>query len=307
MSTVIETNTKPGSRGLKRLLAAIGLLLAILSIGYIVISFVSGYGFDLRGFGRAAISLAQTVLHHNVLSENTGGYRNIIFLHHSVGANLIDEGNLKTLFSESGYDFWDHSYNWPGLRDSAGKILGFSYNVPNDNTDPDGLAAIFNQPLYGLPLNTFSALMQHEVIVFKTCYPTSNIKSDEILARIKAHYLSIRDVIDQHPGKLFIVLTQPPLNPAETDRAAAIRARAFADWLMSEEFSEGQSTLYTFDLFDQLADRDSNSAEYSMLRADYRTGSDSHPNRMANETIAPVFAEFVTRAIEQFRANITSR
>jgi hypothetical protein len=306
MSTVKVMNATPGSRPLKRRLFAIGLLLAALLTVNFVISFASGYGFDLRGFGRAAISLAQTVLHRSALSQSTGDYRNIIFLHHSVGANLIDEGNLKNLFSERGYDFWDHSYNWPGLRDPAGKMLGFSYNVPNDNTDPDGLAAIFTQPLYDLPLNTFSALMQHQVIAFKTCYPTSNIKSDETLAKIKAHYLSIRDAIDQHPDKLFIVLTQPPLNPAETDRAAATRARAFSDWVMSDEFSEGHPNLYAFDLFDQLADKDSNSAEYSMLRADYRSGGDSHPNRVANEAIAPLFVEFVTNAIEQFRANRAS-
>ena len=307
MSTLIKTNTKPENRRLKRFLVAIGLLVAVLVAGTIGMSFASGYGPNLRGFGRAAISLAQTVLHRNDLSQSTDDYRNIIFLHHSVGANLIDEGNLKALFSENGYAFWDHSYNWPGLRDPAGNVLGFSYNVPNDNTDPDGLAAIFAQPLYDLPLNTFSALMQHQVIAFKTCYPTSGIKSDEILARIKAHYLSIRDVIDRHPDKLFIVLTQPPLNPAETDRAAATRARAFADWLMSDKYAKGHPNLYAFDLFDQLAEEDPNSPEYSMLRADYRTGSDSHPNRTANETIAPVFVEFATRAIEQFSADRSAR
>ena len=300
---MIGVGTQSKSHRTKRLLFFLGGVFTFLLIGTLAVSFVLGYGLNLRGFSRAVISLAQTVLHHTDLSRSTGEYRNIIFLHHSVGENLIDEGDLKTRFSERGYDLWDHTYNWPGLRDPAGNVLGFSYNVPNDNTDPDGLAAIFAQPVYDLPLNAFSALLQHEVIVFKTCYPTSDIQSDEILARVKTHYLNIRDVIDQHPDKLFIVLTQPPLNPAETSQAAAIRARAFADWVMSEEFSKGHSNLYTFDLFDHLAEKDSTSTEYSMLRASFRSGSDSHPNRAANETIAPIFVDFVTKTIEQFRAS----
>ena len=42
----------------------------------------------------------------------------------------------------------------------------------------------------------------------------------------QAAYLTIRDFTDQHPEKLFIVMTQPPLNPAETElEIAAPRPR----------------------------------------------------------------------------------
>ncbi len=37
-----------------------------------------------------------------------------------------------------------------------------------------------------------------------------------------------------------------------------------------------------------------------MLRQGYRDGEDSHPNRKANETIAPIFVEFVIDAIEDY-------
>jgi hypothetical protein len=42
--------------------------------------------------------------------------------------------------------------------------------------------------------------------------------------------------VDCYPDKLFIVVTPPPLNPAETNLETAARARIMADWLTSEEF-----------------------------------------------------------------------
>ena len=148
-----------------------------------------------------------------------------------MGHNLIEQGLVRELFTQAGYQFWDHDYNYPGLTDPTGKPLGFSYSVPADNTDPDGLLEIFAQPALGLPLNTQSGLMQHEVIAFKSCFPASDITSDTQLEERKDWYRKIRDSMDRHPDKLFVVLTQPPLNPAETRPDIATNARIFADGL----------------------------------------------------------------------------
>jgi hypothetical protein len=87
--------------------------------------------------------------------------------------------------------------------------MGYNYNTPDGNTDPDGLAGVLAQQVYGLSLNAFSGFMQHEVVAFKSCYPVSHIVSDEQLEEYKTHYLDMRDVMDQHPDKIFIVLTPP--------------------------------------------------------------------------------------------------
>lgn len=47
--------------------------------------------------------------------NSDGRYTNIIFLHHSTGRNLILEGNVRSLLTERGYQFWDHDYNHIGL------------------------------------------------------------------------------------------------------------------------------------------------------------------------------------------------
>jgi hypothetical protein len=219
----------------------------------------------------------------------------IIFLHHSCGHNLIEEGGVREQLTALGYEFSDHGYNGDGLRLPDGSYTGANFDVPDDNTDPDGLATIFSQPLHDPPDNTFSHLMQYDVILFKSCFPVSNIWDDDLLATYQQHYLTIRDRTDEFPNKLFIVVTQPPQVPGATDAQEAARARALAVWLQSDEYLGGRANLRTFDFFGLLAGDD------NMLRPEYRYDDfDAHPNTLANETIGPLFAAFIDEAVRSF-------
>jgi len=231
-------------------------------------------------------------------APSAGGFRRVIFLHHSCGANLIEQGSVRARFTALGYEFYDHGYNGDGLILADGTWTGQNFDVPDDNTNPDGFAAIFAQPLHHPPDNTFSHLMQYDVIAFKSCFPVSNIDSDEQLAEYKSYYLSIRLRMDQYPNKIFIVVTQPPEIPADTDRQAAARARAFTNWLASDEYLRGHPNVFTFNFFDLLANPSTD-----MLRTEYQTdASDAHPNERANRTIAPLFVEFIDQAIRRYAA-----
>ena len=193
-----------------------------------------GSGFGLWRVKHLALAILDS---RSVTAGNQGEYTNVIFLHHSTGYNLITQGGVRERFTEEGFDFWDHDYNWPGLRRPDGSEAGYSYRIPDDNTDPDGLYRIFTQRAYRLPLNALSGLLQHEVIVFKSCFPASDITSDAELQQRKDWYLGMRDVMDAHPDRVFVVMSQPPLNPAATTPEVAARARAFADWLTSDYLS----------------------------------------------------------------------
>jgi len=105
----------------------------------------------------------------------------------------------------------------------------------------------------------------------------------------------------RNPCGVFIVLP-PPLNPAETDAETAARARVFANWLASDEYLSGHPNVFTFDFFDLLVEDDSTVPDYNMLREAYRNGGDSHPNARANETIGPLFVDFIIDAIQTYRA-----
>ncbi|MBN1875871.1 MAG: hypothetical protein JXA33_16735 [Anaerolineae bacterium] len=242
-----------------------------------------------------------------VTANNRGEFTNIIFLHHSTGGNLISQGGVRERFTEAGYDFWDHYYNQTGLRRPDGSAAGYSYRIPDDNTDPDGLADIFAQPVHSLPLNALSGLLQHEVIVFKSCFPASSITSDEQLEQYKAWYRGMRDVMDAHLDRVFVVMSPPPLHPAATTPEAAARARAFANWLTSDEYLAGHPNVYAFDFFDHLAEDDPISPEVNMLRVAYRRETeDSHPNQIANEAVGPLFTEAVIQAARDYREYLGS-
>jgi len=219
----------------------------------------------------------------------------IIFLHHSCGHNLIDGGNVREGLSNLGYEFFDHGYNGDGLRLADGSFSGESFNVPDDNTDPDGLAVIFSQPLHDPPDNTFSHLMAYDVIAFKSCFPVSNIADDEQLAAYQSYYLSIRDKTDLYPQKLFVIVTQPPQVPNNTTADEARRARQFTEWLGSDVYLEGHPNLVTFDFFDLLAGED------NTLQPAHRADEwDAHPNDLANQEIGPIFVEFLNAAINHY-------
>lgn len=261
----------------------------------------------------------------------------IVFLHHSVGAGLIDQGGLRELLSTAGYRFYDHGYNEDGLTLPSGERAPYTFNIPNDNTDPDGLARIFTQPPdlsdwsdATPPVNTFSGLLRSDTIVFKSCFPASGIASDEQLGQYKNHYLTIRSVVDQHPDHLFIALGMPPLDPWSTNTRDAARARAFTDWLKSPEYLTGHPNLFVIDLFDLLAESDSSRRDYNMLRAEYRPGDgnalqpktivkgalnsalvlvgadrrigqgNSHPNERANRAVGPLVAQAIETAIQTY-------
>ena len=242
-----------------------------------------------------------------IAAESKGDFTNIVFLHHSTGNNLIDQSNLREMLSEEGYRLWDHHYNETGLRNPDGIYEGYNYRVPGDNTNPDGFAEIFSQPELTVPLNTFSALMQHEVIIYKSCFrPANHIASDAQLQQYKDWYIDIHATMAAHPDRVFVLMTIPPLNPAETNPDEAARARTFAEWMLSDEFLAGQRNVFVFDFYGLLAEHDPSAPDYGMLRADFRDGDDSHPNQKANETIGPIFAEFLKENIANYRSALAS-
>ncbi len=283
--------------------SAPALLLVVLVI--LLLGLLIGAATALRGQGlrMAVLHRMQAILHRND-GVRRGDFTNVIFLHHSVGRNLIQQGGVRERLTAAGFQFWDHDYNWEGLTRPDGTLAGYSYGIPGDNTDPDGLARLFAQPAFPWPLNAFSGLLQHEVIIIKSCFPNSNIRSDEQLREMQGYYLKVRERIDRFPDHLFIIVTSPPLNPAETTPEAAARARTLSRWLQSDEFLAGHPNLAVFDLFGLLAEDDPTAPDFNMLRAEYREGTDSHPNRVANETIGPLFADFIIEVARAYRARL---
>jgi hypothetical protein len=240
---------------------------------------------------------------------------NLVFLHHSVGVGLIETGNMRGLLTTAGYSFWDQGYNEAGLRDPDGADPGYQYSIPNDNTHPDGLAAIFAQPYNptpaaGTPANAFSGLMRHEVIIMKSCYlAIEQIYDPDTYEMYISSYLSLRDRIDQFPNKAFIFLTAPPVNSLSyAAGAAGNNGRGLANWMKSSAFvGSSHPNLFVYDFFDQLANPDDTSNTANLLKVIYqrRDGSnhlvdDSHPNDYADQVITPLIVNYIDQVLNTF-------
>jgi len=217
-----------------------------------------------------------------ILSAGTAfGGQNIFFLHHSTGRNIISEGHVRQHIGDN--DFWDHDYNYIGIMNPAGQLTGASYNIPGDNTYPDGLHTLWTTSNSART----AILANHQVIAFKSCYPTCDISSAAMFRQYMTWYTEIVAELEQYPDKVFVLMSPPPRHRLATVPDNAGRARAFADGLAA--FDNGTTIRY-FNLFDLLADED-NTLRYTYERS--HSSSDSHPNAFANETVGPIFAAFL--------------
>lgn len=236
----------------------------------------------------------------------------VLFIHHSTGGNLLNYGKVRdNIYSKStDIEFYDHGYNLykpmvlskifgkvtfrTGLSDSNGYMLGKDFNIVVSNNSPKEYADIFNRDPTDYTLNN---ILEYDIIIFKNCFPTSAIKSDEQLNEYKNLYDKVKLGISRFPDKKFIIFTQPPLRGEVTNKEDAQRARNLADYLASPGFVEGYDNIYVFNFFDLLADSSGNNT--NMLRREYTSWfyRDSHPNKLANKTIGPLFSEFVLMVV----------
>ncbi len=220
---------------------------------------------------------------------------NIFFLHNSVGRYVIYYGSVRDHIDNSNavngteLELWDHDYNYIGLTNPAGEIVG-GYNIPNDDTDPGGLHYLWTSSNSAKNL----ILANHDVIVFKSCYSASQITSNSELQQFKEYYYDIVEVLATHSDKTFLLMSPPPRHRLGTSSDDAARAREFSSWMGSADLLGGTTNIHYFDMFDYLAHPDDESPASNMLRYEYEkfhNSYDSHPNLIANQTMGALLAD----------------
>jgi hypothetical protein len=203
-----------------------------------------------------------------------------VFLHQSVGNNLLQRGGVRDWLAQIApqIEFWDNyaQAQYTVLRDGDGDAMPWHYY--------DETPTIANlHALWTTPTAARDSFLSFDVIAFKSCYyPSANIVSDEMLDEYKSQYTDIIAELHAHPDKKFILMGFPPANAATTQPDEAQRARDFIDWLAAQ----CRGNVYFFHLFDLLADGDDHT-----LRPEYVGGpTDSHPIAAADAVIGPRFA-----------------
>ena len=210
--------------------------------------------------------------------HEAAGERRLLFLHHSCGSAWMDRGLVAALedpqnpYSKGRYPFHDAEY---------GSYLGEGDGTLGRDTDLRDWYVKFSEDL-DRPgesvdmLNcdhqdeTYKDGGQNEIIMFKSCYPNSNIgpvdasidlndpavraewldpnrdggyyngkwrwRADNHLNYVKAAYTGLLGIFREHPEVLFIAVTAPAMHYSAygDDNSSAHRSRELNVWLRTK-------------------------------------------------------------------------
>ncbi|MCX6646024.1 MAG: hypothetical protein NTY09_06675 [bacterium] len=90
-----------------------------------------------------------------------------MFLHHSTGDGFMFDGGMEQLLADAGFEVHHRTYGdgWVG-----------------DNTDPVNFPETFTEHFDDLISWNLPEGERYDIVAFKSCFPASNICSDEDLA-----------------------------------------------------------------------------------------------------------------------------
>lgn len=232
----------------------------------------------------------------------------MVFLHHSVGSNLLSQGGLRDSLLGMGIMVKSATYG-----DDVGNNTDICDWLPKFRRDLDKVIAFKMHPnLY------YDDGTRNSIIMFKSCFPNSQITGDgttpgdpasaeKTVANYKAVFGQLRDEIRKHGDKLFIYLTSPPLRKNLTTADNARRAQQFNRWLITEclpqyQKESGLDNWLVFDLSAMLADSD------GFLKSDFcpLNPRDSHPNQAGSQQAAAELMKFFHPAWNRWKQSVLS-
>lgn len=212
----------------------------------------------------------------------------MVWLHHSTGDNLL-KGGLRAALDANNIEFYDINYKEAKVDDY---VIG-------DHTDPKDFPKNFNTEKYFNVIKAWELKgdkKQHDIIMFKSCYPASDIKSDAELEQYKKWYNSMLPTFKAHPDILFIGMSTPPRVRRNTKSDYATRARKWAKWVTTE-YAKDVKNVQIFDLFNALAVAEGHTHANTLVPQFATDKWDSHPNHMAAKAVVRMFIPWFNRAL----------
>ena len=242
-----------------------------------------------RQLSRVTQSLIQTRADYNKQFR-----QQLLFVHHSVGENWLNEGGLRDSLQRLGVGVHGVTYGSDigqntDMSDWVSKFGGYFVKMIKYDIRPDIL---------------YPSNLENDVIMFKPCFPNSDIVGEgaapgnpsdkaRTIWNYKSVFENLKGQFSKAPGKLFIYVTAPPLVAQQTSEENAARARQFNNWVKNEFANDymkqtGLRNFLVFDLFDTLADQE------NYLRPSFRrSDSDSHPNAEGSREATRRFMQFL--------------
>jgi hypothetical protein len=179
-------------------------------------------------------------------TEEAGAVVNLVFIHHSCGENWLNDGLCEAL-NDAGYHVADIYYGWREYGDRTDTV-----DWPMWFTD-EVMALVYQELGNMTAQNSLEpAPGDNTIIMFKSCFPNSDVGSD--ISDEKAIYNSVLPYFQEHPDKMFVLVTPPPMQQI----SAPEKTRELCDWLVDsvDGWLAGLSTgnVFVFDFYNVLTD-----------------------------------------------------
>ena len=221
----------------------------------------------------------------------------VIYLHHSTGGVIWEGGVQDTIEkynAEHGTDYSITPLEFP--KASPYGWNNYPYDYWNIWVNHAGPSAYMEEPTLEMLTQTY------DVIVWKHCFPVSNIVADtgspdvtssvKSLENYKLQYNALKEKMHEFPNKRFIVWTGAALVESQTNPAEAERAREFANWVKTT-WDEPGDNIYVWD-FREL---ETGGGLY-LLPENAVSPSDSRPNSKFAASVAPLIGQRIIDVIE---------
>jgi len=242
--------------------------------------------------------------------KNSKEMKKILFLHHSTGWNIwLGETNkyIYKLTGKSAVSTFVNSYDDRQGRKYSITEKFFPKASPYGwNNYPYDYYNIWvkhcgNSPYLEEP--TLEMLTkEYDLIIFKHCYPGSNIKPDtgspdidsqeKTIENYKLQYNALKKKMHEFPNNKFIIWTPAVRLKNQISLEEAERTRLFYDWVIND-WNEKGDNIYIWDFYKY----ETEGGLY--LLDNYAAGTDdSHPNEKFSVRVAPLFGKFIIDVLE---------
>jgi len=216
----------------------------------------------------------------------------IVFLHHSTGANIWN-GGVPEWFATNAPQYRITERSFP--KSSPYGWKNYPYDYWNIWVRQAGSSPYKGEPTLEMLVGSY------DMIIFKHCFPVSGIREDtgnpdvasedKRVENYKLQYNALKDKMHQFPKTKFLVWTGAALVRNGTNEASARRTRAFFDWVRTDWDNKGDN-IYLFDFYALETGGD------LFMQDQYAASrNDSHPDKAFSQQVAPLFCRRIVNIL----------
>lgn len=220
-------------------------------------------------------------------------FRSGRFFHHSTGENIWGPNGSSTSVPQQ-MTIYNAAHSYTGQYAVTMSEMWFPVHVDNEWVT---WRTIFSS---NIPENIWSYFPSNRIIMIKSCFPSSALEGVggpgdtltpdyKTIYNYKWHWRRIINIMKNRPQNFFVIWTNAPLTPSQTNPNAAMWSKQFCKWAkdtlaegLDPVFGAFPENIYVFDFFSKLTDANGYMRLIYAMHPD-----DPHPNAAATELVAP--------------------